>query len=37
VPIDRRLTATIIFIFQGWNLGRDNPTITCGIFDDGLD
>ena len=28
---------TMFFIFQGWNLGLDNPTISYGLFDDGFD
>ena len=28
---------TMFFIFQGWNLGLDNPTISYGLFDDGFE
>jgi len=28
---------TMVFIFQGWNLGLDNPTISYGLFDDGFE
>ena len=28
---------TMIFIFQGWNLGLDNSTISYGLFDDGFE
>lgn len=28
---------TMFFIFQGWNLGLDNPTISHGLFSDGFE
>jgi hypothetical protein len=28
---------TMFFIFQGWNLGLDNPTISYGLFEDGFE
>jgi len=28
---------TMFFIFQGWNLGVDNPTISYGLFSDGFE
>ncbi len=28
---------TMFFIFQGWNLGLDNPRISYGLFDDGFE
>jgi len=28
---------TLIFIFQGWNLGLDNPTVETGLFIDGFE
>ena len=28
---------TMFFIFQGWNLGLDNPTIEYGLFEDGFE
>ena len=28
---------TMFFIFQGWNLGLDNPTIDYGLFEDGFE
>jgi hypothetical protein len=28
---------TMIFIFQGWNLGLDNPTVEYGLFADGFE